>query len=86
MTASGVLHVNEQGQLTQLTAQRYREERGHYQLEPWTAQSNAYQEVEGMRIPTKSEVTWHPASGEFTWFRFKITEIEYDQSGKVTRL
>jgi hypothetical protein len=39
-----------------------------------------------MRIPTKSEVTWHPASGEFTWFRFKITEIEYDQSGKVTRL
>jgi len=86
VTASGVLHVNEHGQLTQLTAQRYREERGHYQLEPWTAQSNAYQEVEGMRIPTKSEVTWHPASGDFTWFRFKITEIEYDQSGKVTRL
>jgi hypothetical protein len=25
MTASGVLHVNEQGQLTQLTTQRYRE-------------------------------------------------------------
>ena len=39
-----------------------------------------------MRIPTKSEVTWHPASVEFTWFRFKITEIEYDQSGKVTRV
>ena len=86
VTASGVLHVNEQGQLTRLTAQRYREERGHYRLEPWTAQSNEYQEVEGMRIPTKSEVTWHPASGDFTWFRFKITEIEYDQSGKVTRL
>ncbi len=31
----------------------------------------------------------HPAvliaSGEFTWFRVKITEIEYNQSGRVTR-
>jgi hypothetical protein len=85
VTASGVLHVNEQGQLTKLTAQRYREEHGHYQLAPWTAQSNEYQEVDGMRIPTRSEVTWHLASGDFTWFRFKITEIEYNQSGKVTR-
>ena len=25
------------------------------------------------------------ASGDFTWFRCKITEIEYNQSGKVTR-
>jgi hypothetical protein len=86
VAGSVVLHINEHDQLTQVTAERYREERGHYQLEPWTAQSNAYQEVEGMRIPKKSEVTWHPASGEFTWFRCKITEIEYDQSGKVTRL
>jgi hypothetical protein len=31
------------------------------------------------------EVTWHLASGDFTWFRGQITEIEYDQSGKVTR-
>jgi len=85
ITASGVLHVNEQGQLTRLTADRYREEHGHYQLAPWTAQSDEYQEVDGIRIPTRSEVTWHLASGDFTWFRFKITEIEYNQSGKVTR-
>lgn len=85
VTASGVLHVNEQGQLTHLTADRYRQEHGHYQLAPWTAQSDEYQEIDGMRIPTKSEVTWHFPSGDFTWFRFKITEIEYNQSGKVTR-
>lgn len=86
VTASGVLHVNEQGQLIRLTADRYRQEHGHYQLAPWTAQSNEYEEVEGVRIPTRSEVTWHLASGEFTWFRFKIVEIEYNQSGKVTVL
>ncbi len=83
VTASGTLHVNEQGQLTHLTAQRYREEHGHYRLDPWTAESSDYKEVEGMWIPTRSEVTWHLASGDFTWFKFKIIEIEYNQSGKV---
>ena len=85
VTGSVVLHINEQGQLTHITANRYKEEHGHYLLAPWMAQCDEYQEVEGMRIPTKFEITWHLASGEFTWFRVKITEIEYNQSGKVTR-
>ncbi len=82
---SVVLHVNEQGQLTHVTADRYKEEHGHYLLAPWSGQCNEYQEVEGMRIPTRIEVTWHLTSGEFTWFRVQITEIEYNQSGRVTR-
>jgi hypothetical protein len=86
VTGSVVLHVNEHGQLTHVTADRYKEEHGHYLLAPWSAQCNEYQEVEGMCIPTRIEITWHLASGEFTWFRVKITEIEYNQSGKVTVL
>ncbi len=85
VTASAVLYVNEQGQLTHLTAERYMEEHGHYRLEPWSGQYKEYQEVSGMRIPTKVEVTWHLAAGDFTWFRVELTEIEYNQSGKVTR-
>jgi hypothetical protein len=83
ITASMMLYVSEQGQLTRLSTQRYRGEHG--ELTPWSVQLNEYQEVDGMQIPTKSDVTWHLASGEFTWFRFNITEIEYNQSGKVTR-
>ena len=86
ITASAVLQVNEQGQVTSLSAQRYKEEHGHYLLTPWSGRYDEYQEVDGMRIPTRIEITWHLASGEFTWFRCKVTEIEYDQSGKVTRL
>jgi hypothetical protein len=78
-----VLHVNEQGQLTHVTAHWYKEEHGHYLLAPWSGQCDEYQEVEGMRIPTQIAITWHLASGDFTWFRCKITEIEYNQSGKV---
>ena len=86
ITGSVILRVNEQGQLTKLSADRYRQEHGHYRLAPWSAQSDEYQQVDGIRIPTTFEVTWHLASGDFTWFRFKITEIEYNQLGKVTVL
>ncbi len=85
VTGSVVLHVNEHGQLTHVTADRYKEEHGRYLLAPWSAQCNEYQEVDGMRIPTSIEITWHLASGEFTWFRCKLTEIEYNQSGRITR-
>lgn len=83
VTASVVLHVNEQGQLTHVTADRYKEEHGYYLLAPWSGQCSEYQEVDGMRIPTRIEITWHLALGEFTWFRCKITRIEYNQSGRV---
>ena len=83
VTASVVLHVNEQGQITQVTADRYKEEHGGYLLAPWEGQCDEYQEVEGMRIPTRIAITWHLASGDFTWFRCKITRIEYNQSGKM---
>ena len=81
-SGSVVLHMNDQGQLTLVTAQRYMDNQGL--LTPWSIQLDAYREVNGMRIPTAFEVTWHPASGDFTWFRGQITEIEYNQSGKIT--
>lgn len=82
VAATVVLHVNEQGQVTRVTADRSKEEHGHYMLAPWSGQCDEYQEVEGMRIPTSIAITWHLASGDFTWFRCKVTHIEYNQSGK----
>jgi hypothetical protein len=78
-----VMHINEQGQVYLVTAQRYMGNQG--QLTPWSIQLGAYREASGIRIPTAFEVTWHLASGDFTWFRGRITEIEYNQSGKVSR-
>jgi hypothetical protein len=83
ITGSVVLHMNEQGQLTLVTAQRYMGKEGL--LTPWSIQLGKYREAGGMLVPTTFEVTWHLASGDFTWFRGQITEIEYNQSGKVTR-
>lgn len=83
VTASVVLHVNEHDQPTHVTADRYKEDHGRYLLAPWSGQCDEYREVEGMRIPSRIAITWHLASGDFTWFRVKITRIEYNQSGKL---
>ena len=78
VTVAAVLHVNEQGQVTHLTAERYMAERKSYKLERWSAQWTEYQEVSGMIIPTRVEVKWDLASGDFSYFRGEITEIEYN--------
>lgn len=86
VTASLMLHVNGQGQLTNMTTERYREEHGRYRLEPWSGQFNDYQEVDGIHIPTSFAITWHLATGDFTWMRGELTEIAYNQSGTVHTL
>ncbi len=55
VTGSLVLHMNEQGQLTHVTARRYM---GNQDLlTAWSIQLDAYQEADEMRIPTEFEVT-----------------------------
>jgi len=83
VTASVILHINEQGQPTLVTTDRYMSEHGQYRLVPWSGRAQDYREVDGMQIPASIEVTWHLASGEFTWFRVKLTEIEYNLSGTI---
>jgi hypothetical protein len=38
-----------------------------------------------MWIPTRFEITWHLASGDFTWLVSELIEIEFNQSGKVMK-
>ena len=64
--------LNEQGQPTLLTADRFMEEHGHFRLTLLSAQSNEFREVGGRYIPTNFEVNWQPPSGEFTWLRLKL--------------
>jgi Family of unknown function (DUF6920) len=81
VTGSVMLHINELGQITHITADRYGGAQGEFT--PWLVRTEDYREVCGMHIPTTIEVTWHLAPGDFTWFRCRISQIEYNQSGKL---
>lgn len=59
-------------------AERYGEFNGETRLETWAIPLKSYREFEGVRVPTEGEVTWTLDAGDFNWFNFKVTEIEYD--------
>lgn len=78
VSASGVYRFNAQGQLVGFEAQRYGEFDGKYSLEPWSIVMKAQKPFNGVTLPYASEVTWKLKTGDYTWLRLEITDLEYD--------
>lgn len=78
ISATGVFTFNSDGDPTHFEAERYGEFDGETRLETWAIPLKSYREFEGVRVPTEGEVTWKLDAGDFNWFNFEVTEIEYD--------
>lgn len=66
---------NEQNEITQLETKRFMDAD---RLETWIIKLSDYQERHDMLIPVKAEVLWRLESGDFSYARFTIRTIEYD--------
>lgn len=42
----------------------------------WSGTFGDYRELDGVRVPTTAEVTWHLPEGPFTYFRGRVTEFK----------
>ncbi len=80
ITASGIFSFSDEGYVTNFEAKRYKETNGQYSLETWSVNMEEYKDLQGFRVPTKGEVTWKLDDGDFTWYRFEITDIEYNST------
>ena len=78
LTVEGVFYFDEQGQITQFKTRRYKDNT----LENWTGYYRDYREVEGIQIPHNVEVVWNLASGDFSYAKFDINRIEYNNPSK----
>lgn len=78
--ASGVFTFNDRGEVVNFEAERYGDFDGDIRMETWTIPVRDYKEFDGIRIPTKGNVTWKLESGDFNWFNFEIVELEYNKS------
>ena len=78
LSVQGIFYFNKEGQITKFTSKRYKEDT----LENWTGYYRDYKEVNGMQIPHDVEVMWNLESGNFSYARFNITEIEYNNPSK----
>jgi len=70
-----IVHFNEQGQITKLETERYKE---NGRKEKWVGVVSDYKEIGGMRVPTFIEAKWELDKGTYSYARFYIQKIEYD--------
>ncbi|HDR88621.1 MAG TPA: hypothetical protein ENN63_03195 [Bacteroidetes bacterium] len=78
--ASGTFLFNEQGEITGFEADRYYTRKEGPTLERWLVEVDTDQTIEsaGIRIPAGVRVTWKLDSGDFTWYRMTIKELQYN--------
>jgi hypothetical protein len=79
VTASGVFTFSEKGEVVSFIAERYGDFDGRYALETWSILVKDYKEFDGLRVPSKGEVTWKLETGDFNWYQFEVKEIEYNK-------
>ena len=81
ITASGLFKFNADGDVVSFEARRYYDRKGGATLEDWFIQiePNSCKEIEGIKIPTRSAVTWKLKEGDFTWYKLEITDIHYNR-------
>jgi hypothetical protein len=70
---------NEIGELTELETKRYMDEKN---LETWIIKATDYKEMNNVLIPTNFDVIWRLEKGDFSYAKFKITEVEYNKPEK----
>lgn len=78
ITVSAILYFNEKGEMIGFVAERYMTVDEEYALETWSTPIREYREINGIRVPTRGEGVWKLSSGDFSYIRLEITEIEYD--------
>ncbi|WP_202319023.1 DUF6544 family protein [Archaeoglobus neptunius] len=77
--ASAIFHFNEKGEVTKITAKRYREVDGRFVLEDWEGLIAEYREFNGVIIPNKVNIVWKLKTGDFCYDKIEITDIEYNR-------
>lgn len=75
---SGDFHFSPTGELTSMTAMRYRDVNGRGVLTQFEGRYGPFARVEGVMIPTTAEVAWLLPEGRFAYWRGRPVEVSYD--------
>jgi len=76
VTVTAILYFDEKGELTNFVAERFCAVTKA--KETWETPIHQYEEIKGIRIPIKGEGVWKLSSGDFSYIRLEVTDIEYN--------
>ncbi|GAB4180499.1 MAG: hypothetical protein Kow00108_16890 [Calditrichia bacterium] len=79
LRATATFFFNEKNQVEKITAKRYMERDGKFELKDWEIIIKEYKEFNDIRIPYRSEVIWKLENGDFCWYKPEVYEIEYNE-------
>lgn len=80
LVASAVFTFSEQGRVTGVRAMRYRGGGANAQLTPWVASCSEWRTFQDVEVPTRGQVGWELASGEFVYYRWEILDLEFNRA------
>lgn len=75
---SATFYFNQAGEFLKVSAMRYKDSDEKAKLVECIGEAKAYRVVDGIRIPTKMNVTWILDDGPFTWYKLEILKAEYN--------
>lgn len=79
VSGAAVFSFDEHGRFIRLTADRYFGGGADAKLERWEIEAQEWRTMAGCRqVPVRGEVRWKLAKGDFTFYRWELTELEYD--------
>lgn len=85
ITSSAQFFFNKFGEVVHIEAERYYDHKEGATMETWVVDidEDSYQIFDGIRVPAKAQVTWQLEDGDFTWYKLKISDLEYNIANKT---
>ena len=77
-SGSGVFHFDKDGNFVRFSAWRYMGGEENAALKEWIVTVDEIRMMNGVYIPVKMKATWKLESGDWTWLKLEITDIEYN--------
>jgi hypothetical protein len=79
-TVSAEFHFAATGEITGMTAMRYRDVNGAGVLTPFEGRYRDYTRRDGVMVPMSAEVAWLLPEGRFAYWRGRPEQVEYDRA------
>lgn len=72
MTSEAIFHFNNEGMLEKIEALRYKENDEKARRIPCIGEIKAYETFDGIKIPSKIDITWLINDEKYTWYKLEI--------------
>ncbi|UFH57111.1 DUF6544 family protein [Spirosoma sp. KNUC1025] len=79
VSASAIFMFDEQHRLAGVSAKRYKGSGAESQLADWYIPVRDWKLMDGVTIPVKGDVIWKLPAGDFNYYQWEITDIDYNK-------